>query len=185
MYCSLKCVGKVNERSNYSEDKSQKYCTACKKNKPVDRFKLRTGQAVHFSRCRDCDAVAYQKWYGVDGRNYHKDWKNNVRATNPAQGMFNAAKRRAKENGLPFNIEIEDIVIPEFCPALGIKLEVQKVILGPNSPSLDKMIPSLGYVKGNVAVISHRANRIKFDATEEELEGILAWMRSRNKEPSH
>lgn len=47
-----------------------------------------------------------------------------------------------------------------------------------SSPSIDRIIPELGYVRGNIAVISMRANKLKSDATSEELERISAWMRS-------
>jgi hypothetical protein len=46
------------------------------------------------------------------------------------------------------------------------------------SPSLDRIDPKKGYVKGNVAVISYKANRIKQDATPEELEAVASWLRS-------
>ena len=41
-----------------------------------------------------------------------------------------------------------------------------------SSPSLDKVIPSLGYVKGNIWVISYRANTIKNNCTFEEIEKL-------------
>lgn len=58
---------------------------------------------------------------------------------------------------------ISDIIIPETCPMLGIKLEFGFDKQGGNfnSPSLDRIIPELGYTKGNVMVISKRANMIK------------------------
>lgn len=83
--------------------------------------------------------------------------------------MINAARHRAKRDNLPFNLEINDIRIPEFCPVLGIKLEINKETVGPNSPSLDKIIVNKGYVKGNVRVISHRANWLKNNSNKEEL----------------
>ncbi len=93
-------------------------------------------------------------------------------------GMFTQAKSRAKLKGVPFTITYDDIVIPEFCPVFGIKLEFNKGGPKANSPSLDRIIPELGYVPGNVQVISHRANTIKNDATLEELEQIVAYIRS-------
>ena len=45
------------------------------------------------------------------------------------------------------------------------------------SPTLDKTIPALGYVPGNIAVISWRANRLKNNGTLEELEALVEWMR--------
>jgi hypothetical protein len=72
-------------------------------------------------------------------------------------------------------ITIHDIVIPEFCPLLGIRLEPGKGTGGAKaaSPSLDKIRPELGYVPGNVWVISHRANVIKSDATLSELRMLV------------
>lgn len=92
------------------------------------------------------------------------------RARNPASYLLSAAKSRAKSSGMEFNIAIDDIEIPRFCPVLGIEL----VHRGgrTNSPSIDRIDNSKGYVKGNVIVISVRANLIKRDATLLELQRI-------------
>jgi hypothetical protein len=87
--------------------------------------------------------------------------------------MLARAKSRAKKNNLAFNIELDDIVIPERCPLLGIKIESTEVRNSPNSPSLDKIIPEKGYIKGNVWVISNRANTLKNDATLSELKTLV------------
>lgn len=77
--------------------------------------------------------------------------------------------------GVPFTITKEDIVIPTHCPILGIPLFRGPRGGGENSPSLDKVRPELGYVPGNVIVISNRANRLKADATIEELRDIASF----------
>jgi hypothetical protein len=59
------------------------------------------------------------------------------------------------------------------CPALGVPLVFGR--RSPNNPSLDRIKPELGYVKGNIAVISRRANAIKQDATADELFRVAAW----------
>ena len=87
--------------------------------------------------------------------------------------MLARAKSRAKKHNLPFNIELDDIVIPEKCPLLGIKIESTEVRNSPNNPSLDKIIPEKGYIKGNVWVISNRANTLKNDASIQELELLV------------
>lgn len=96
---------------------------------------------------------------------------------NPENRLLSSAKTRAKKRGLEFNLELEDIIIPEHCPVLGLKLE-QGGFNSPNSPSLDRVDNSKGYVKGNVRVISHRANSIKRDATLEELQAICEYMKN-------
>ena len=40
------------------------------------------------------------------------------------------------------------------------------------SPSFDRIYPKKGYTKGNVIVISNKANRIKTDATVKEIRKV-------------
>lgn len=128
----------------------------------------------------------------MDGIDRHKKYRMNnpekVRQFNQAawekkkktpEGIILAnAKRRAKRDGLPFNIELEDIVVPEFCPILDIKLEYNwgGKSPAPNSPSLDKIYPEKGYVKGNVKIISHKANRMKSDLTPAQIRRIWEYI---------
>jgi hypothetical protein len=90
--------------------------------------------------------------------------------------LLNGTKHRAKKKGLPFNLTIEDFKIPDICPVLNIPIIPHSGSFYDNSPSMDRLIPSLGYIKGNVRMISYRANAIKRDATLEELKAIIAYM---------
>lgn len=96
---------------------------------------------------------------------------------NPKKVMLNAAKRRAFSKGIPFEVTVDDFEIPEFCPVLGLRLErntnSENGVASDNSPSLDRIKPRLGYVTSNVRVICWRANKLKSDATLEELVLIL------------
>lgn len=92
-----------------------------------------------------------------------------VKCKSPESKMLARAKTRAKSRGIEFNISLDDIYIPEWCPIMDFKLEVHKGRLQKNSPSLDRIDPDKGYVKGNVWVISYLANAIKGQATPEEL----------------
>ncbi len=94
----------------------------------------------------------------------------------PRRHMLQNARQSAKRLGLPFNIEIEYLEIPVVCPALGITLRASTGYRTDSSPSVDRIIPHLGYVKGNVQVLSMRANRIKNDATVEELKKLYDFM---------
>jgi len=116
-------------------------------------------------------------------RTYYQGHKTEVRITarkwrrrNYSTHMLRAARKRSKESNVPFALTREDIVIPKGCPVLGIKLQLFGKRGSPHSPTLDRTIPSLGYVQGNVSVISHRANRIKTDASLAELRKVCDWL---------
>jgi hypothetical protein len=96
-----------------------------------------------------------------------------------AKRMLSRVKCRAKKFDIPFNLEEADIVIPEICPVLGLTLKrsTGRGSWKDCSPSLDRIVPKLGYVKGNVRVISARANLLKSNATAEELEKVLEDLR--------
>ncbi len=91
------------------------------------------------------------------------------RRTQPELHMLVRARCRAKAQGLAFTITLLDLFVPEFCPVLGIRLEV-----GSEDrdcyPSIDRIENSKGYEPGNILIVSQRANRIKSDATITELE---------------
>lgn len=103
--------------------------------------------------------------------NYLKEWRRKHYAVQ----ILNQARCRAKKKGLPFNITKEDIVLPKHCPVLGIELKRHEGQSGwhDDSYSLDRIDNSKGYIKGNVRIISNRANRLRLDATIEELEKVL------------
>ncbi|MEO1077616.1 MAG: hypothetical protein AAFX41_16875 [Bacteroidota bacterium] len=88
------------------------------------------------------------------------------------KGMVRAAKTRSTKAKVPFNLTPADITIPFECPVLGIPIIVGADKASDNSPSLDRVVPALGYVRGNVLVISNRANRIKNNATIAELRQV-------------
>lgn len=97
------------------------------------------------------------------------------RKKNPAAYMLHSAKSRAKSKGWDFDLEVSDIVIPEICPMLGIPLFIAEPGAGknPNNPSLDRIDSSKGYVKGNIQIISWRANSLKSDGTLEEFKKMV------------
>jgi hypothetical protein len=92
--------------------------------------------------------------------------------------LLNRAKLRARAGGYPCTITIDDINIPDICPALGIRLEIGKGKIVPASPTLDKIIPERGYVPQNVQVISWKANTMKSNASRGELIAFARWILS-------
>lgn len=102
------------------------------------------------------------------GRAARRRYYSKVRVKNPLIKLLNLARERSKKKGLEFNISLEDLNLPEFCPVLNIPLQVAKGRASWNSPSIDRIDPSKGYVKNNVRVISMRANLLKGNSTSEE-----------------
>jgi hypothetical protein len=87
--------------------------------------------------------------------------------------MVRNSRRRAIFAGVPHTITAADIVIPARCPVLGIPLAPQRVTQGDGSPSLDRLVPELGYVPGNILVVSSKANRMKSTGTLEDIRKLL------------
>jgi hypothetical protein len=98
-----------------------------------------------------------------------------------AKEAIRSARRRAVKRGLDFDLDECWLIgklamISTRCPALGTLLKFSAKGYDPSSASLDRILPNLGYVKGNVEIISRRANTIKNDATPEELVRIARWV---------
>lgn len=102
------------------------------------------------------------------------------RKKNPAKRLIWWARARAAALNVPFDITADDILIPSHCPILGIPLCLTSDRKIDESPSLDRVIPELGYVKGNVVVISWRANNLKSNGHLDEFVRLVDWLRLRN-----
>lgn len=109
-------------------------------------------------------------------REQRRGWARSHYVKSRMKTILREARKRAKEKGVPFDLTEADLIIPEFCPVFGWRMEVGVGMRRDNSPSLDRVRPELGYVKGNVRVISWRANKLKSNSTVEELTLVLAYM---------
>lgn len=105
---------------------------------------------------------------------------NRVKSYRPETRMYQRAKQRAKKNGREFTITVDDIVIPDRCPILGIEINVNSGKSGAfyNSPSLDRIDNSRGYTPDNVQVMSQRANVMKAAASNTDLHNFAKWILS-------
>lgn len=85
--------------------------------------------------------------------------------------LLRRAFDRATVKRVPFDLTWKDVesVWNDSCPYLGIPMTHGVGKLHRSSPTLDRIMPALGYIAGNVEVISHRANTMKCEATPEEL----------------
>jgi hypothetical protein len=83
-----------------------------------------------------------------------------------AHTLYIETKSRAKLHNIDFDISESEFQIPEFCPVLGIRLNTTLGERTNATPTVDKKLPELGYVSGNVFIVSWLANRIKSDCTD-------------------
>lgn len=127
------------------------------------------------SSCIECEKLRRRS-------NYFEKFKTDDAAF---RKQFSDLKGRAKKNGISFTIKLEDIDRPEFCPVLGVRLhyginhntEETKWAKAPDRASFDKVIPAFGYIPGNVFIISLEANRLKSNASLEQLEALVNYMK--------
>lgn len=79
-------------------------------------------------------------------------------------------KCNAKRRQLDFDLHWKDIELPQTCPLLGIPLDYYNSNNSPNHATVDRIDNSLGYIKGNVWIVSRLANTMKSSASFDELE---------------
>lgn len=110
--------------------------------------------------------------WAKENRERHNNNARRYRELNPVPRLYQSAKSRAKELDIEFSITKEDIIIPDECPILKVPF-VRRTLY---APSLDRINPALGYVPGNVQVITRKANVMKNNATHEELKRFAEWI---------
>jgi hypothetical protein len=147
----------------------------------------------HYAKglCRPCyekarDAANPERRRDVAKKRYQKDpelWKARAKNwvdNNPVKYLLRTARQSARTRNLSFDLDAPYLqtLWTTTCPILGLQL-VRVAGTRDTSPSLDRIDPASGYIRGNVQIISFRANRIKNDATVEELEAITRFLRLR------
>lgn len=139
-----------------------KQCSKCREEKPVGDFYGNSASKTKLhSACKGCADLSVQASH-----------RKNI-----AKYLLTSAKSRALATGIEFDLKLEDLVVPEYCPVFGFKMAYATGRgRTDTSYSIDRLDNSRGYVKGNVAVISWLANRLKNNATCAQLERVTAWM---------
>lgn len=102
------------------------------------------------------------------------------------RACVNKSRQRAKQKGWVHDLDLEYIQsiwpVDNKCPVFGTEFTYGNDSLDTNA-SIDRIDSSLGYVKGNVSIVSWRANNLKSDASLSELEAVISYMKSLISEP--
>lgn len=162
-------------------ERTHKTCRTCQKVKPIDEFWMQRARSQRRqSECKGCMRLRNAAWTR-ENKDVVRSKNNAVitrrRQSDTARFLLSMAKYRAKRSGLDFDLTADDLVIPEVCPVLGIPI-VSRAGANPtmqekdSSPSIDRIDSSKGYTKNNVIVVSFRANRLKNNASIQELKQI-------------
>lgn len=144
-------------------------CKGCDTDKQQDDFPVRKDRSGRFRPyCKDC-ANAIQK-------SRYKSHKSK----NPFLHKCTRAKTRATALQVPFNLTPEYLegLWTGKCPVLKVDISLYSEREDEYAAELDRLIPELGYVQGNVNFLSRKANRIKNNSNIEILENLLKWMKN-------
>jgi len=143
-------------------------CKSCNEDKEVSDFPVRNDRSGRLRPyCKVCANSIQKSRYAAHRKN------------NPFLHRCTRAKSRASGLGLPFDLTPEYLssIWTGTCPVLNIPIELSTDREDELAVELDRFVPSLGYIQGNVTWLSRKANRIKNNVSEEELEKLLEWMK--------
>jgi len=124
----------------------------------------------------------YLEW----SKNYYKEnkerllidrqkYQERLKKDEPVKRLLIYKKKECKQKNLPFALTVADIVVPSHCPILGIPISLTEKHGNDNRAELDRIFGDLGYIKGNIQILSRKANRMKSNASFEELVKIGKW----------
>lgn len=167
----------------------EKICSKCKKNLPLEMYSKDKYQKSGLRcACKNCSAKEFAKYFVTE--NYkerlkkYQNQRSELKKDNPisvwVKNVYNRAKKSSKTKGIEFSITKDWLLenVTDVCPLLGIKLDYTRSVVTDQSASLDRKNSFLGYTPENCKVISFKANRIKNNATYEEIEKIAKNMKN-------
>lgn len=172
-----------------------KKCAQCGVNKPLCRYyRDKKYLRNNCKACQDLHTVKYAKSEkGIttqktrlarkEVKERRCQYERKRRVNSPERNLFLRVRRRCREENIEFTLNLEDIKIPSHCPVLGI--ELSHSLSKDHLPTVDRINPKGTYEVGNIVVMSMKANRIKNDATLEEIEKLLHFLvRLKNEQHS-
>ena len=134
------------------------WCRMCRRFLSKDSFhSSKNKKTKTASWCKECHSNYQEK-----------------RIKSPQYRLWLSSKSSSTARGREHTIRPEDIPCPTHCKYLGIEIDYRTArergrLRAWNAPSIDRIDSSKGYVLGNIQVISDLANRMKQEATIEQL----------------
>lgn len=160
-------------------------CRRCERSLPAEAFaKDKARSTGRRYACRECSAAEFKAWQQTPGYRARLDKQAAQRRADPREAwlrnVFYNAKQRAKAKGIAFTLTKAQLgrMGGENCPLLGTPLSYDNRASTGNAATLDRIDNTKGYVPGNCWVISMLANRIKTNASLEQLETLAMNLRA-------
>lgn len=155
-----------------------KRCTKCGERKYLYDFKG--------SQCGDCHAEYHRAWKQSDhGKSVIRQCNQRAQRDKRAMCLLAAAKRRAKQKGVPFYVSAEErarlqaVIDGGVCELTGLpfKMDNANALFCWDSPSIDRIRPALGYTDGNMRVVVYGMNAAIGAWGEDVLETMVrSWL---------
>lgn len=183
----------VQELSEEGNKSLTKFCPCCKKNKQLRDFGIRKRNKNElFEYCKECSSLKSKEYYknnrdkllkksNENREKYYKSIKQKYKFIDYLKFLLESCIYRAKKNNIPYDSiknlceHLKPIYSEMKCECCKKELVSNDKRHKHNSPSIDRIIPELGYVVGNVAILCWECNRLKNNATPEKLFQIATW----------
>lgn len=136
----------------------------CSRDKHVSAHYANSG------KCQQCSILDFKFKRSLNINSKNRSYRE--------KELYNRLKNNAKKRGIEFDLLFESIFFPDACPVLGIKLNYFATRKDSRdfSPSFDRVDNSLGYITGNIRVISTAANRMKSDHNKYTLQQVSKYI---------
>lgn len=165
-----------------------KICIGCCKDLPISLFSKDKHRKDGLRyKCKECSSKEYSSYKSTNNYLERLERTKQKRKTDKqadpkkvwAHTVFHGSKARSKKLNLPFDLTKEWLIenAPTHCPLLGIELNFAAYRSDWNSASIDRVSSDIGYLKTNCKIISFKANRIKSNATANEIELLASNIR--------
>jgi hypothetical protein len=150
-----------------------KTCPKCKETKSIDDFfndKSRCDGKT--AACKACEyarkklrrqTLAATKAQSPAYREGKRRQRKNFKAKNPHLNLIKGARQRAKDKGLPYDLnkyykELRERFEQGVCEVSGLPIKKTPGQVTWDTPSIDRIEPEKGYVYSNVRIVAYAVN---------------------------